>query len=423
MMVRTRLLAAAAGLALAVPAASHAQTSYPQTLYWGAGLVDIPVAWVAPLTGDFGLNYSGKTFSVDPDATKINYSESLNSQLTFSMSFMGRAEIGYAAYSGNPEWGFFGQAVLIRQEDMAMRGGMASLLVPSIAVGVRNIGPYKAIDRFGTGYFLEPPTGSSPDSRHIEDAAHRNFDTGNTIFGVVTKDFSLAEIRPNWPDLTFGVSVGYGNGLFSDDGGLGERYASHDRGGLFWGVKTDFRPAPNFDMSLMFEDNSWDYNLGASLNYRGIRLGAYVTELGAGSQKEAPGSVTTTQDSVDYITSYRFGYQKFAFTLGWQSNLFALLRGDFLQSRAALLERQRQGLLAEINRRQQRIAELELEINRYEAQGLLDLEQRRLQVESELRSERERLQRLEEQLKRIEQTLPPTTTPPATPPASNPPRR
>ena len=53
MMVRTRLLAAAAGLALAVPAASHAQTSYPQTLYWGAGLVDIPVAWVAPLTGDF----------------------------------------------------------------------------------------------------------------------------------------------------------------------------------------------------------------------------------------------------------------------------------------------------------------------------------------------------------------------------------
>ena len=63
---------------------------------------------------------------------------------------------------------------------------------------------------------------------------------------------------------------------------------------------------------------------------------------------------------------------------------------------------QRQALLAEIQERQQRIAALELEINRYEAQNLLELEQRRAQAEAELRAEREALQRLEDRLKRVE---------------------
>ena len=62
MSIRRRVVTAATiGLgALASPLA--AQQTYPQTLYWGAGLVDIPVAWVAPLSGDFALNYSVKTF-------------------------------------------------------------------------------------------------------------------------------------------------------------------------------------------------------------------------------------------------------------------------------------------------------------------------------------------------------------------------
>ena len=74
------------------------------------------------------------------------------------------------------------------------------------------------------------------------------------------------------------------------------------------------------------------------------------------------------------------------------------------------LERQRETLLAEIQTRQQRIAALELEINRYEAQNLLELEQRRAAAEAELRAEREALQRLEERLQRIERTGATATT-------------
>ena len=427
-MASIRFSLAIAGLtaALLAPAAAQAQGNYPQTLYWGAGLIDIPVAWVSPLSGDFAISYSGKTFKANPNAVKIDYNDELNSQLTMSMSFMGRIEAGYAAFSSNPEWGLFARGLLIRQEDFSARGGWAGMLVPSIALGARNLGPYGNVDRYGIGYQLFPPcadpadpTGNtqkpncnSPDAQHVVDRLHRDFNTKNTFYGVATKDLSLAEIRPNWPDVNFGVSVGYGNGLFSNDGGLGDLYASHNRGGLFYGVKTDFSAGPNMNFTLMFEDNSWDYNVGGSLNYRGVRAGLYMTELG-GSGKGTPPSGNTNADTVASLASYAYKYSKMAFTISWQSNIFALLRGDFLQSRAAELERQRQGLIAEINKRQQRIAELELEINRYEAQNLLDLEQRRVQAESQLREEREVLKRLEERLKRIEQQTNPT--PPATP--------
>ena len=194
-------------------------------------------------------------------------------------------------------------------------------------------------------------------------------------------------------------------------------YSAHNRGGLFYGVKTDFSAGPNMNFTLMFEDNSWDYNVGGSLNYRGIRAGLYMTELGGKGEQFAPGG-STAEDTTASLASYAYNYSKMAFTISWQSNIFALLRGDFLQSRAAELERQRQGLIAEINKRQQRIAELELEINRYEAQNLLDLEQRRVQAETQLREEREVLKRLEERLKRIEQQTNPT--PPPTTPARPP---
>jgi hypothetical protein len=407
---RVRAAAVVAFLAMAAPAG--AQQEYPATLYWGTGLVDIPVAWVSPLSGDFFINYTGKTFEPDPTRTKINYSESLNSQLTFSLSGWGRIEAGYAAYSSNPEWGFFGRAMLLREDDYRSRVG-AIRWMPSIAVGIRNVGPYDKIDRFGVGYALIPPTNEDPDATHEADALHANFDTKNSIYGVATKSFSLADIRSNWPDVNLSFTAGYGNGLFNDDGGV-LNYGKHDNGGLFYGIKTEFSPTPNVVVSLMGEDNGWDYNVGANAVYRGLSAGLYITELGAGSPQ-------IDETDPDRDASLVYGYQKIAFTLAWRSNIYALLRGEFLQSRAARLERERQALLAEIAERQQRIAALGLEINRYEAQNLLELEQRRVQAEEELRQERDALRRLEERLQRLERTTPPP--PPTRPPPPPPPAR
>jgi hypothetical protein len=391
--------AATIGLgALASPLA--AQQTYPQTIYWGAGLVDIPVAWVAPLSGDFALNYSVKTFEKgDQTVTKINYNDQLNSQLTFSLSVLGRVEAGVAFYSSNPEYGFFGQALVLNEEQF--RGRPGGWFIPSVAFGVRGIGPYGQIDRFGIGYSLLPPNPGSPNYRHVADSTHEEFDVTPTVYGVGTKSFSLADIRSGWPDVNLSISVGYGNGLFSDDGELGDAYAKNSTGGLFGGLKVDFTPTPNTVLSLMAENNAWDYNVGASLDWRGMRAGLYWTELGAGAARSPANTTTETAARALY------NYSKFAFAVGLQSNIFALLKGDFLRARVTQLERQREALLAEIQTRQQRIAALELEINRYEAQNLLELEQRRAAAEAELRAEREALQRLEERLQRIEQQRPP----------------
>jgi hypothetical protein len=400
MSIRRRVVTAAIVGLGALASQLAAQQTYPQTLYWGAGLVDIPVAWVAPLSGDFALNYSVKTFEKgDQTVTKINYNDQLNSQLTFSMSVLGRVEAGVAFYSSNPEYGFFGQALVLNEEQF--RGRPGGWFIPSIAFGVRGIGPYEQIDRFGIGYSLLPPNPGSPNFRHVADSIHEEFDVTPTVYGVGTKSFSLADIRSGWPDVNLSISIGYGNGLFSDDGELGDAYAKNSTGGLFGGLKVDFTPTPNTVLSLMAENNAWDYNVGASLDWRGMRAGLYWTELGAGAARSPDN--TTTEAAARAL----YNYSKFAFTLGLQSNIFALLKGDFLRTRVTQLERQREALLAEIQTRQQRIAALELEINRYEAQNLLELEQRRAAAEAELRAEREALQRLEERLRRIEERAPP----------------
>jgi hypothetical protein len=396
--VRVALLLAVSTAAGMIPRVASAQETYPQTMYWGAGLIDIPVAWVSPVSGDFSLNFSGKTFhgaKASPDLSVLN---GLNTNGAISFSFAGRLEAGLSIYSDNPEWGLFAQGLLVNEEDFRPRSG-AIRWIPSIAVGMRNIGPYDHIDRFTAGYSLFPGTVANPGKQHIADSLHANFKTGNTVYGVATKSFALEELNPGWGRTTVSLTFGYGNGLFKNDGGLGKAYAANSWGGAFGGVKVDLYPSAHSTLSFMAENNAWDYDVGAAYEWHGLRAGAYWTELGA--------SRADTKTSASKL----YGYSKFAFTLGWQNNVLALLRGHALDRRVAELERERKLLTGEIAARQQRISSLELEINRYQAQNLLELEQRRAQAEQELRSEREALQRLEERLHRLEQDAPPSTTP------------
>lgn len=378
--------------------ASQAQEAYPQTLYWGTGLIDIPVAWVSPVSGDFGIDVSAKTIEGSRLSAGLDVGSGLNSNLALTASFLGRAEIGLSVYSDDPEWGLFGRALVLDQEDFRGKPGLAGW-VPSVAVGLRNVGPYGKIDRFALGYRLAAPAGPTQSNRHVADSLHQGFATDETVYGVATKSFLLSELHRSWPRIGVSVSVGYGNGLFADDGGLGAAYAAHATGGVFGGVKMDFFPSPRSVLSVLAEQNAWDYNLGAVLDYRGLRAGVYWTEVGAGGRADTA------------RTPYNYG--KFAFSLGWQSNVLALLRGNVLQDRVEELERERELLLAELATRRQRIASLELEIDRFQAQRLLELDQRRVQAEQALRAEREALRRIEERLRRLERLTPPgDRTPP-----------
>ena len=387
----TRLLAALA-LGAVLPAAARAQQGFPQTLYWGSGLIDIPIAWAPTLTGDFAIGYSGKRFRSDPVATSLDYNDRLNSQLTLSAGLFGRLEGGVAFFSSNPEYGFFVRGVLVTEDDLAARGGALRWL-PAVAVGARNLGKYSHIDRFGIGYQLLPPTPEDPDAEHAPDSLHLNFDTAPTLYAVATKSVVLNQIRESWPGIGVSLTMGVGNGLFSDDGGLGSAYAKNATGGFFYGAAVDIPASNDLRFTVLAENNAWDFNLGASASYRGLRAGVYVTELGAGS-----GSSTDAAG-----TEGVYNYRKVAFTLGWESNVQALLHGDFLQKRADRLASEREQLLADIAARQRRVATLEIELNRLEAQNLLELEQRRAAAEVQLRQERDALRRLEDRLKRVEQ--------------------
>jgi hypothetical protein len=129
-----------------------------------------------------------------------------------------------------------------------------------------------------------------------------------------------------------------------------------------------------------------------------------VIDLGGGSQKINPAIPATAL----------YHYTKFAFTLGWHSNVFALLGGHILEDRAAALKKERDGLLADISKRQTRIAELQGLVKQYEAQNLLELEQRRAAAQTQLQQETEALRRLEDRLKRIESQQGSTPPPPQT---------
>ena len=166
MMRRTVVTLAAALLLLGARPAS-AQQEFPQTLYWGTGLVDIPVAWVSPLSGDFTLNYMAKRFREDPGQTKLNTSDRFNSQLAFSVALFGRVETGVAFFSRNPEYGFFGRVLLLREEDLETKGGLVRWL-PSVAIGARNLGRFgrRTASASATCCFLRrkgtPTRGTSP---------------------------------------------------------------------------------------------------------------------------------------------------------------------------------------------------------------------------------------------------------------------
>ena len=379
-------------LGAVLPAVARAQQGFPQTLYWGSGLIDIPIAWAPTLTGDFAIGYSGKRFRVDPTATSLDYNDRLNSQLTLSAGLFGRLEGGVAFFSSNPEYGFFVRGVLVTEDDLAARGGALRWL-PAVAVGARNLGKYSHIDRFGIGYQLLPPTPEDPDAEHAPDSLHQNFDTAPTLYAVATKSVVLNQIRESWPGIGVSLTMGVGNGLFSDDGGLGGAYAKNATGGFFYGAAVDIPASNDWRFTLLAENNAWDFNLGASASYRGLRAGMYVTELGAGSSSSTDAAGTQGV----------YNYRKVAFTLGWESNVQALLHGDFLQKRADRLASEREQLLADITARQRRVATLEIELNRLEAQNLLELEQRRAAAEVQLRQERDALRRLEDRLKRVEQ--------------------
>src|SRR5205085_11447721 len=119
---------------------------------------------------------------------------------------------------------------------------------------------------------------ATPDGyQRVEEQRYKNFNTRPTLYAVATKDYSLGTPTGRMPQATLGVTVGYGNGLFSDDGGLGKQYNAKGQiaKGLFLGGRYVMHPSLNTSVTVLAENDGWDYNAGIIGDWRGIPLGLY----------------------------------------------------------------------------------------------------------------------------------------------------
>ena len=375
-----------ASLFVAPALVAQQDVAYPSTLQFGTGLINIPVAWVSPTTADVWVTTSAKQITHAPDESGMSFANKWNTNISIDTHWLGRFSVGAAAYSQNPEWGFFGQVLLLKDGQYPF--------VPGIAVGVRNLGKYDHEDRLLVGHDIE--LGPNGEYEDITSSFAEGFNTSPTFYGVATKGFAVGSAIAS-------LSVGWGNGLFKDDGDLGEHY--NRRGtvvdGLFFGGSVAFTPGSGTTITVLAENDGWDYNAGVVLDWRGIFLGAYATEIEEGGKSPSKGAL------------YRvFNYTKPNVILGYSGNIIDISNGVLLRTRVSELEREQSRLRNEINQRERRIASLEAQLRRAQAGELAEVAKRREALERQIEEEREAIRRAEERLRQLQEGQRPPSNPP-----------
>ena len=372
---------------------------YPQTLQFGAGYINVPAAWVSRRSADTWLTMSAKDLPSFEGPSKNSLASRLNSNLALDTHWAGRVSVGASLYSQNPEWGLFGQALLVRD------GDFGSEWVPAFAIGVRNLGSYDHEDRFLIGHDVALDSNGEYDEIVVE--RYQDFDTAPTFYAVATKEFPLSAYDERGRAV-LSVSIGYGNGLFRDDGGLGDQYNNSGTiaRGLFLASRAVIHPWANTTITVMAENDGWDWNAGLVADWRGVSLGIYGTELEAGRRQGAAEGFNV------------YNYTKFNIALGYTGNVRDISHGVVLRARVSELTREQNRLRAEISSRERRIKSLEGQLAEAQEGEIAQLERRRLQLETEVQAEREAIRRATERLRVLEQggagrpVPPPPTKPP-----------
>lgn len=377
---------------------------YPATLHYGTGLINIPVGWVSPVSGDGWFNISGKRIQYY-GAADASFATQFNTNVALDTHWAGRFSLGISAYSQNPEWGFFGQALLLRDNQVGF--------LPGIAIGFRNLGPYEHEERFLIGHDIG--LNAEGEYEEVVPPFAEGFKTNPSFYGVVTKDFALSAMNARLPATMMSLSLGYGNGIFSDDGDLGAGY--NEKGtlveGLFLGTRVVTHPTLNSTVTILAENDGWDWNAGAVFNYRGLSAALYATEIEEGGK--------------DADVAQIYNYTKINFALGYSGNVFDVARGVILRTRITDLTREQQRLRMDIAERNRRIAGLEVTLRRAQAGELTDIARRRAELEAQINEDREAIRRAIDRLNELERTgrplptPPPTTPPPTSPPPTQPP--
>jgi hypothetical protein len=343
-------------------------------MQFGTGLINAPTAWISPSTADFWIDYSGQR--IPSTNQPLSFAHGWNGNGAIETQWLGRFSLGFSLYSNNPEYGFFGSL-------LALKDGQFSPLLPAIAVGFRNLGPFDHEDRFLIGHDVTVDTVGN--THGFTPSYFSHFHTSPTLYIVATKSINFT------PLFSASLTLGGGDGLFSDDGGLGAIYDRHGQTvkGMFFGTQLQFHPTSVASISLVAENDAWNYNAGIRGEFHGIGFGIYGTELEEGSNKRPS----------DFLI---YNYAKANFVVYYHANFRDVGRGVFLRSEITQLEHEQTELKAEMARRERRIHDLQVSLGKLQGSALSDVERQRQELEAQLKEEQDQIRRANERLQQLQ---------------------
>jgi hypothetical protein len=369
------LLAPAAGLpAQDVPASL---TAYTPTLTFGTGLINAPVAWVSPNHGDIWVAASARGFNQGSLTPRPNGSI-WDLTLTTDAHLWGRLSLGGSLYgTTNQQVGAHAAFLLYRQQPDVK-------WLPSVAVGVRNLGASSRQDRYVTG------------DRRVVDilpaaqrAAHATIDGSPSVYGVATREFTGER-------ASLGLSVGYGTGLFKNDGGMDTVYNKSGTlaSGLFLGSRLALPLSKTSTMSMIVENDGWDWNAGVVVTAGPLTVGLMATEL------EETKGIPDNEPLANWT--------KTNLIIGYTGSIPEIVRGSRHRAEAVELELEARRLRREVAQREVRMRELSEQIARARQRADVEANAQRAALEKALEQEREAAKRAADRLQQVK----PGTKPP-----------
>lgn len=277
-------------IVLTAPPGATAQpsTKVGNTLRFGSGLLDVPVAGTLPhmslvvAYSGFGVNIDAPPLT-DPGGNIIGVAaqpfEKWLSDASVTVGLFDRVELGATfqnfadAVDGGRLLGAHGRIALIRPEVRGVGLAVGGRLVQSPSFTGTGRNDYR-VSRLG-----------HPDSRVFETYSGVNRDDVQTSFTpyVVATGMLRGWDVGSLPPYDVTLSAGWGAGQFRDGEDL-PFYAFTDSEGFFAGSALHLLIADNRLLNLMGEWNGFDLNFGVQLDLGGVRVGGFV--LGANYERE-----------------------------------------------------------------------------------------------------------------------------------------
>ncbi len=252
-------------------------TKVGSTLRYGSGLLDVPVASVLP-DGALSVSYSG-FFTSNDDEVLTDAEGNPIGQQPFDGGWRGDLAVGYGLWDFL-EFGGTLQSLEDEEEGGALFGVFGRLALAhaqknglGLAVGARWLnGP-----DFGDGVDYAPNRLGSSDRRFRRVLGAETNASKFTFYAVTSVDLAGHQTL-GLPKNDWTLTGGWGTGLFREGAGF-DWYEAATSNGWFAGAALHMELAPGTVLTLESEYNGFDLNAGATVDVRGVQIGAHI--LGA----------------------------------------------------------------------------------------------------------------------------------------------